>query len=142
MHDSPLEDRQGSAYGRRLPSVLAMWMPGKCLRRGVVRVTATRKPRAKQLGVTDDEYARLLAAQGGGCAICGNPPKTRRLDVDHDHRTGKVRGLLCHRCNRALPSWITVKWIVRAALYLSRFELDAQELRWRLADIETWADDA
>jgi hypothetical protein len=77
-----------------------------------------RKPRAKQLGVSDADYEALLAAQGGGCAICGNPPKTRRLDVDHDHKTGKVRGLLCHRCNRALPNWVTADWLLRASGYL------------------------
>lgn len=74
--------------------------------------------RRKQLGLTIEDYERLLAAQGGGCAICGATPKTRRLDVDHDHRTGAVRGLLCHRCNRALPSWVNVRWLFRAAAYL------------------------
>lgn len=78
------------------------------------------KPRAEQLGVTPDDYDRMLAAQGGGCAICGNTPKTRRLDVDHDHRTKEVRGLLSHRCNRALPSWVTPEWLRAAALYLER----------------------
>ena len=80
------------------------------------------KPRAKQLGVDDDRYAEMLRAQNGGCAICGNPPKTRRLDVDHDHRTGRVRGLLCHRCNRALPSWVSGAWLLKALEYLARFE--------------------
>jgi hypothetical protein len=83
-------------------------------------MTTTRKPtRAKQLGVTDAEYARLLAAQGGHCAICEATPKTRRLHVDHNHRTGLVRGLLCHRCNRALPNWVTPLWLMHAAGYLS-----------------------
>jgi hypothetical protein len=81
-------------------------------------VTQAKPKRAKQLGVTDDEYARMLEAQGGGCAICGARPKTRRLHVDHDHATGKVRGLLCHRCNRALPTWVTVEWLRKAAAYL------------------------
>jgi hypothetical protein len=65
-----------------------------------------RKPtRAAQLGVTDADYARMLAAQGGKCAIpnCSRTPKTRRFHVDHDHLTGKVRGLLCHLHNRFLP---------------------------------------
>ena len=82
-------------------------------------MTTKRKPRSKQLGVTDEDYARLLAAQGGGCAICGNPPKTRRLHVDHDHKTGRVRGLLCHRCNRALPNWVDRFWLFAAAEYLT-----------------------
>lgn len=63
-----------------------------------------RKPRRVELGLTVGDYETLLEAQGGGCGLCGNPPKTRRLDVDHDHRTGRVRGLLCGRCNRAIPS--------------------------------------
>lgn len=83
-------------------------------------MAASRKPqRRAQLGVTLEQYDTLLAAQGGGCAICGNPPKTRRLATDHDHATGKVRGLLCHRCNRALPTWITLEWCVMAANYLT-----------------------
>jgi len=81
--------------------------------------TKRRKPkRARQLGVTDEAYEALLDAQGGGCAICGAKPKTRRLHVDHDHATGKVRGLLCHRCNRALPTWVTADWLVDAGRYL------------------------
>ena len=82
-------------------------------------MTNPKPKRARQLGVTDDEYARLLQAQNGGCAICGATPKTRRLDVDHDHRTGEIRGLLDHRCNRALPTWVTVEWCLRAAEYLA-----------------------
>lgn len=78
------------------------------------------KPRAKQLGVTDADYAALLEAQDGHCALCPSTPKTRRLHVDHDHATGKVRGLLCHRCNRALPTWVTERWLYKAAAYMGR----------------------
>jgi hypothetical protein len=95
-------------------------------------MTTSRKPtRAKQLGVSDDEYARLLKAQGGGCAICGTKPKTRRLHVDHDHKTGEVRGLLCHRCNRVLQSWVTADWLLKASGYLrsGRSEVAANERR-------------
>jgi hypothetical protein len=45
----------------------------------------------------------MLAAQGGGCAICERPPRPDiSLHVDHDHVSGAVRGLLCFRCNNAL----------------------------------------
>jgi hypothetical protein len=64
------------------------------------------------------DYEALLRAQGGRCALCPAVPKTRRLDVDHDHKTMQVRGLLCHRCNRAIPGWVDVAWLRRAALYL------------------------
>lgn len=44
----------------------------------------------------------MLKTQGGGCAICRKPPKKLRLHIDHDHVSGKVRGLLCARCNSAI----------------------------------------
>jgi hypothetical protein len=60
-------------------------------------------------GIGLPEYEAMLAAQGGVCAICGQPETARArgggprpLSVDHDHETGKVRGLLCLRCNRDL----------------------------------------
>ena len=70
--------------------------------------------------MTDAEYARLLEAQGGHCALCPNTPKTRKLHVDHDHRTGAVRGLLCYRCNRALPHYLDAEWLERATGYVAR----------------------
>lgn len=79
----------------------------------------TPKPtRAKALGVSDEQYERLLAAQDGHCALCPSVPKTRRLHVDHDHATGRVRGLLCHRCNRVMWTWVTVAWARRLYIYL------------------------
>ncbi len=48
----------------------------------------------------------MLAAQGGGCLICGRPPRDDiSLHVDHDHSTGKVRGILCFCCNNALADF-------------------------------------
>lgn len=56
----------------------------------------------KVYGISDEEYARLFKLQGGRCAICRNKTRTIRLAVDHDHKTGEVRGLLCKRCNHEL----------------------------------------
>lgn len=47
------------------------------------------------------EYEKLLAAQGGKCAICRGT-RRYRLSVDHDHKTNLVRGLLCRMCNERL----------------------------------------
>ena len=53
-------------------------------------------------GLRPGEYAEMYEAQDGRCAICMNKSITLRLAVDHNHTTGKVRALLCRRCNRAL----------------------------------------
>lgn len=51
-------------------------------------------------GITLDEYNQMLAAQEHLCGLCGEQPDTaRRMHVDHDHVTGKIRALLCHHCN-------------------------------------------
>jgi Recombination endonuclease VII len=70
----------------------------------------------------------MLAEQGGGCAICGAEPKTKRLHVDHDHKTGAVRGLLCFRCNRLIPTYLTAQLALDVAAYLADFDpLEAAE---------------
>lgn len=59
----------------------------------------------RKYGIGVEEYEALLVAQGGVCAICGVQPKEEPygcLQVDHDHETGEVRGLLCRSCNTAL----------------------------------------
>lgn len=56
----------------------------------------------KVYGLSPEQYAELLSRQGGRCAICRGRPKSKRLAVDHDHKTGAVRGLLCSRCNAEL----------------------------------------
>lgn len=56
-------------------------------------------------GITFDQYRRMLGAQGNGCGICGsfNPGASKKyFSVDHNHKTGKTRGLLCHDCNAGL----------------------------------------
>lgn len=57
-----------------------------------------------EYGMTLEQYDNMLEAQGGGCAVCGmiSPGGKGRFHVDHNHSTGKVRGLLCHLCNVGL----------------------------------------
>lgn len=77
-------------------------------------------------GLTPASYNEMLAAQGGGCAVCGTPDVGGRWDstafhVDHDHATGVVRGLLCLGCNRGLGYFNDNPEKLRlAALYLER----------------------
>jgi predicted ATP-binding protein involved in virulence len=54
-----------------------------------------------RFGISLDEYNEMYERQNGVCVICGKN-KNRRLCIDHDHTTGKIRGLLCRECNMAL----------------------------------------
>jgi hypothetical protein len=70
-------------------------------------------------GLEAGEYDRLFEAQGGKCAICGGT-RRQRLSVDHDHKTGIVRGLLCRMCNGRLLTAARDKpeVLLKAAEYL------------------------
>lgn len=87
--------------------------------------------RAKHLkrkyGLSEEDYAVLLAAQGGVCGICGGDETCVRRSksgaeafaVDHDHETGRIRGLLCTRCNTAIGSLgDTAEGLRKALAYL------------------------
>lgn len=84
--------------------------------------------RAAKFGVTVEHLRRLDAEQCGLCAICRRSCPTRRaLAVDHDHRTGKVRGLLCANCNRALGLLQDSPAVALAAMeYLRKWNADAE----------------
>jgi hypothetical protein len=62
---------------------------------------STNYNRFHKLGMTKEEYDVLLEKQKGVCAIC-HQQCSRALAADHDHATGKIRGLLCNKCNRGL----------------------------------------
>ena len=70
------------------------------------------------------DFNKLLASQGGVCAICRTPPRgTESFDVDHDHTSGGVRGILCSPCNRGLGQFTDSADLCRkAAEYLDKFE--------------------
>lgn len=57
-----------------------------------------------EYGITEEEYKILLKRQKGKCAICRRLQRVKRwrLAIDHNHRTGKYRGLLCNTCNTAI----------------------------------------
>jgi hypothetical protein len=78
-----------------------------------MRELRLRKPRSYEqrkkewlkslYGMTVEDYNSLLNSQNEVCAICSQPCKTKKgLAVDHNHITGKIRGLLCANCNGAI----------------------------------------
>lgn len=72
-----------------------------------------------RFGITLFEYQKLLKKQRGVCWICKKKPGRKRLAVDHDHKTGKVRGLLCAHCNQGLGLFNdSIKLLKQALRYL------------------------
>jgi hypothetical protein len=88
----------------------------------------SREVQARRRGCTPEQYQALLEKQDGRCAICGVAEGHRschgtkcRLAIDHDHRTGATRGLLCNNCNRGLGRFKDSIAILESALrYLKR----------------------
>lgn len=89
------------------------------------RIARTRKYRLKSAwGMTPEDFDRMMEAQGGCCAICKttDPGSNRRFfAIDHDHKTGKLRALLCNMCN----------------LGLGKFQDDIERLRAAILYLET-----
>lgn len=76
----------------------------------------------KNYGMTEADFEVMLASQNRCCAICGTDDhNSRNWHIDHDHATGKVRGILCGGCNHGLGNFIdNVKLLIKAAMYLVR----------------------
>ena len=78
-------------------------------------------------GIDESDYRKMELGQNGRCAICKRLPsetdkRHRRLTVDHNHQTGKVRGLLCDRCNRMLGHALdSVTLLLQSIEYLRKY---------------------
>ena len=76
----------------------------------------------KMYGMTSEDYNKMVSQQNGLCAICSKPEMSlryKRLSVDHCHKTGEVRGLLCTNCNKALGSFgDSISILKKAIAYL------------------------
>lgn len=69
-------------------------------------------------GIGEAEFEKIVKRQGGTCAICRKRPAKH---VDHCHRTGRVRGVLCFYCNRGLGKFRDSRGVMRSAIrYLNR----------------------
>lgn len=79
----------------------------------------------KLFGISLEEYNRMFAEQGGVCKICLQPQDglTKNLAVDHCHKTGMIRGLLCKDCNIGLGAYKDNKQLLEKAIaYLTFYE--------------------
>ena len=84
-------------------------------------------------GLTPEQYEKMLEEQNGTCAICKMPEtwthkktgKVASLSVDHDHETGKIRGLLCRDCNQSIGKFKdNAKLLYAAYEYLSIHKME------------------
>jgi epoxyqueuosine reductase QueG len=87
-----------------------------------VRLKERRNNLRRMFGISIEEYDEKLANQGGGCQICGLACVSgKRLAVDHDHKTGKIRDLLCNNCNGGLGKFQdNPELLIKAADYLRK----------------------
>lgn len=83
----------------------------------------TKKP-AHMAALDAMTYEDLVAIRGEVCWICGaaRKPGGKRLHRDHDHRTGKARGLLDFRCNSAIRPYMTLEWMRSVVAYMEECE--------------------
>lgn len=81
-------------------------MPPKLVKERLTTKEFRDKKKLKNYGLTFDEYMGMVSKQNNRCAICGEKQPLHinngELNIDHDHSTGKVRGLLCNHCNTGI----------------------------------------
>lgn len=77
-----------------------------------------------KFGISLDDYTKMLRKQKGGCAICGKP-STKSLAVDHNHKSGKIRGLLCFKHNIGLGYFDeNIQYLKTAITYIRKHNED------------------
>ena len=77
----------------------------------------------KRYGLTPEDYERMVRDQNGRCTICNYENDGKKLVVDHCHKTGKVRALLCDDCNQGLGRFFDrPDWLEKAAAYVRAHE--------------------
>lgn len=76
----------------------------------------------KKFGITVEQYDEMLIKQNGVCEICGGTNGKKNFSVDHNHKTGKVRGLLCDHCNTGIGRLMEdISILQNAILYLRKY---------------------
>ena len=99
----------------------------KKLAQGKIRYEKTKELKKwqtieRKYKITKEDFNNMLESQGGKCAICGDENINQwTLNIDHCHKTGKIRGILCNLCNTALGSFKEdISLIKNAINYLNK----------------------
>lgn len=94
------------------------------------RANGVRRRLRLRYGITPEDVAAIRRAQNERCALCLKPLDTVTPHVDHDHETGRVRGVLCAGCNGSLGFVVMPGWLTRALGYVYGGESDPTVLRF------------
>lgn len=81
-----------------------------------------RNSRIRAYGISPETYYEMLEKQGNECAICKTKSTRRAMNIDHDHKTGKVRGLLCDGCNLSLGHFEREGFMEKVSKYLAQYK--------------------
>jgi hypothetical protein len=111
---------QGKAYRCKMCDTIARkaYQARQCPEKAR-KMRRNRQVRSKY-GLEDSDYKAMVESCGNLCEICKGPPTnyqgTETLCIDHCHTTGKIRGLLCNKCNQALGLFQDSTWNLEAAI--------------------------
>lgn len=118
-HPDKVKSRWGKWYAENKDSHLAGRRSYYRENREAILTATASRNRKRLYGLTTDMVATMIALQGGTCAICKTPIEAKSAHVDHNHDSGKVRGILCSSCNLGLGKFRDDFEVLRsAAMYL------------------------
>ena len=92
-----------------------------------IKIRERRKWLLQTYNLTPEQYNQMFQEQEGRCKICSKHQidLPRSLSVDHDHKTGKRRGILCHKCNRGLGHFKDDVGLIKTAIAYLKGDLSA-----------------
>lgn len=89
--------------------------------RGGTSESKQRQNYKRRYGITPETVRQMIAEQNNQCPICG-VKLMNQYRVDHDHKNGGVRGILCHRCNLLIAGVDDADFLDKALVYLARYQ--------------------
>jgi hypothetical protein len=101
--ENPIPNRErAKKFAKKNPERVKKYMEQWLENHPEQRKVFMRNSRIRKYGIQPEIYYKLLNEQENRCAICKQEEEKRNLSIDHCHKTGRVRGLLCSNCNRGI----------------------------------------
>jgi hypothetical protein len=132
-HQSYPEDKKGcKTFQTRYLAETFLQSKARELGHDYSEYKKARGKRIRSYGITEQDFAQMMYDQDGKCYLCQGDNGDIALCIDHDHKTGQVRGLLCNKCNRALGLFsddpaLLIKgadYLMHGVIPIARFRID------------------